>query len=166
MRGLPVTDSNFGLTHADLQAANLHVLTSGNATDAADGVAEVAAFDFDDACYHFYAHDVAVAVTQLRKTALEGSIPGDSSSSSESLEQEFIESYASRRSLSQDELRQLHDWLPRLVRYRASLIICWASREMATGKLTGPVAEQWFANSLPVYQNMVLQTKAGCTVTN
>src|SRR6185369_11498638 len=60
MATLDTGRDGFGLTHADLHLGNLAV----------DGHA-VTAFDFDDACHHWFLHDVAVAVTSMRKAAWE-----------------------------------------------------------------------------------------------
>ncbi len=148
---------------------------------------QVAAFDFDDSCYHFFAHDVAVAVTQLRKAGLEGL------TQAAELEEIFIKQYLFSRSSrnmaigknlgggegeeahseckgqsntteeegdsEEGRERQLRAWLPHLVSYRASLIICWASAEKISGKLAGPAGEEWFAKSLPIYRSMVQVTK-------
>lgn len=155
MKNLPRTRLNFGLTHADLQISNFHILKEAPAV-------EIAAFDFDDVCYHFFAHDVAVAVTQLRKAGLDGSVPHASA-----LESRFLATYLEARGIggrdesglhSGEEARQLLEWLPRFVEYRAALVVCWASEERLRGSPVGPVGEAWLAKSLPIYVAMCSQS--------
>ncbi len=68
IKRLPSTRANFGLTHADLQISNMHITyeenssnVEGSATSYPLGRSEISVFDFDDACYHFFVHDIAVA---------------------------------------------------------------------------------------------------------
>jgi Ser/Thr protein kinase RdoA (MazF antagonist) len=73
--------SELTLTHADLHFGNLTINESNDA---------LYAFDFDDACYHFPEHDVAVALVSIRKAAWEH--PG--LFDARPLETLFIETYA------------------------------------------------------------------------
>lgn len=58
---LPRTRENYGLVHADLHHGNFFV----------DGVT-LTAFDFDDSGYHWFAHDLAIAIYHLPKEGDEG----------------------------------------------------------------------------------------------
>lgn len=68
------------LTHADLHFGNLSITPDDSLT----------AFDFDDACYHFPEHDVAVALISIRKAAWENL----GLFKPELLEKLFLETYA------------------------------------------------------------------------
>jgi Ser/Thr protein kinase RdoA (MazF antagonist) len=129
MRGLPTDRACFGLTHADLHLGNLNV---------ADGV--VTAFDFDDACHHWFIHDVAVAVTSIRKAAWEH--PGRFDA--QAAEARFLACYFAQAALAPH-------WRARLeafVAYRLALSACWASRAAVTGELDDELTA-WFHRSLP-----------------
>lgn len=82
LRALPRDDRSYGLTHADLHLGNLSVTNGDDA--------HVTAFDFDDACVHWFAHDVAVAVTSIRKAGWEH--PGRVDA--EDAEARFLTAYA------------------------------------------------------------------------
>jgi Ser/Thr protein kinase RdoA (MazF antagonist) len=129
LQALPEDDGGFGLTHADLHLGNLNV---------ADGA--VTAFDFDDACLHFYVHDLAVAVTSMRKAAWEH--PGRFDL--RAAEARFLDRYARQGLLDVG-------WLGRLeafVAYRLALSACWGSRARELGELDQAL-EGWFDRSLP-----------------
>ena len=139
----------FYFSAVDLQITNIHVIAESDI----EGT-QIAVFDFDDSCYHFFVHDIAVAITQMRKSALEASFCGLKQSAEEE-EKRFLDVYLNRRGLGEAQEQQLRQWLPRFVRYRAALIVCWASEERRTGGLTGPAAVAWFSKSLPLYQAML-----------
>lgn len=158
LRSLPRSAISYGATHADLQAANFHIVEGGEG----EGGVSVAVFDFDDCCRHFFAHDVAVALTQLRK---EGLLHAPVAALG--LEDAFLGAYLARRDFSAGAEAagvpaaavaaapaELRTALPRLVRFRAALIMCWAANELREGRLGGSVAEAWVTDSLPVYERM------------
>jgi Ser/Thr protein kinase RdoA (MazF antagonist) len=127
--GLPTSSDGFGLTHADLHLGNLAV----------DEAGAVTAFDFDDSCQHWFVHDVAVAVTSIRKAAWE--YPGHFDAGV--AEAQFLAAYAAAGGVTA--------WLPRLeafVAYRIALSACWASASLALGELDEELTA-WFARSLP-----------------
>jgi Ser/Thr protein kinase RdoA (MazF antagonist) len=129
LRALPADGDGHGLTHADLHLGNLNV---------ADG--SVTAFDFDDACLHFYLHDVAVAVTSIRKAGWEH--PGRFDA--RAAEDRFVDQYFRQGALDRR-------WLARLeafVAYRLALSACWGSRAREIGELDQAL-EGWFERSLP-----------------
>jgi Ser/Thr protein kinase RdoA (MazF antagonist) len=129
MRTLSTEAAEFGVTHADLHLGNLNV---------ADGV--VTAFDFDDACRHWFIHDVAVAVTSIRKAGWEHPGRFDAAAA----EQRFVDHYFAQGALAPA-------WRARLeafVAYRLALSACWASRAAETGELDDELAA-WFQRSLP-----------------
>jgi Ser/Thr protein kinase RdoA (MazF antagonist) len=129
LRALPADGDGHGLTHADLHLGNLNV---------ADG--SVTAFDFDDACLHFYLHDVAVAVTSIRKAGWEH--PGRFDA--RAAEDRFVDQYFRQGALDRR-------WLARLeafVAYRLALSACWGSRAGEIGELDQAL-EGWFERSLP-----------------
>lgn len=129
LRALPADGGGHGLTHADLHLGNLNV---------ADG--SVTAFDFDDACLHFYLHDVAVAVTSIRKAGWEH--PGRFDA--RAAEDRFVDQYFRMGALDRR-------WLARLeafVAYRLALSACWGSRAGEIGELDQAL-EGWFERSLP-----------------
>jgi Ser/Thr protein kinase RdoA (MazF antagonist) len=128
-----------------MQISNFHVTAEGGGIPTV-----IACFDFDDSCYHYFVHDVAVAVTQLRKQGLD-----DPLFDAAALEHRFLEVYLGTRALSVQEEEELRYRLPRFVRYRAALIMCWASSERVAGRLVGPVGDAWFAKSLPIYLRML-----------
>ena len=129
MRGLDTAPDSFGLTHADLHLGNLNVEGS-----------VVTAFDFDDACHHWFAHDLGVAVTSIRKAAWEH--PGRfDAAAAETL---FLDAYFKQGVLAA-RWRPLVD---RFVDYRIALSACWASRARHTGELDADLTD-WFARSLP-----------------
>ena len=137
------SERTFGLTHADLQISNIHVIDSG--------VPSLAFFDLDDCCFHYFVHDLAVACTQLRKAGIETAGAVDAAS----LEEHLITCYASARGFSAEEEAGLRATLPEFVKYRAALVMCWASEERKRGTLSGPVGEAWFTGSLPIYRQLV-----------
>ena len=129
LRALPADRDTHGLTHADLHLGNLNV----------DG-GSVTAFDFDDACLHFYLHDVAVAVTSIRKAGWEHPGRFDAPAA----EARFVDHYFGQGALDRR-------WLPRLeafVAYRLALSACWGSRAGEIGELDQAL-EGWFERSLP-----------------
>lgn len=147
MRVLPRTRGNFGATHADLQFTNFNVVEAGEDVS-------IAAFDFDDCCRHYLVNDVAVAIVQLRK---EGMMHAPVAALG--LEEAFLRAYLSERRFAPetsapDPVAELREWLPRFVRFRAALIVCWAAHELREGRLSGPVAHTWFRDALPVYEAM------------
>lgn len=73
--------SSLILTHGDLHFGNM---TLNEKTD------DLCAFDFDDACYHFPEHDVAVALVSIRKAAWEQ----QGSFNAQKLETLFLQTYA------------------------------------------------------------------------
>lgn len=129
MRGLDTAPDSFGLTHADLHLGNLNV---------AEEV--VTAFDFDDACHHWFAHDLGVAVTSIRKAGWEH--PGRFEVAA--AESRFLDAYFQQGVLAA-RWRSLVD---RFVAYRIALSACWASRARHTGELDAELTD-WFARSLP-----------------
>jgi Ser/Thr protein kinase RdoA (MazF antagonist) len=129
MRTLSTEGAGFGVTHADLHLGNLNV---------ADGV--VTAFDFDDACRHWFIHDVAVAVTSIRKAAWEHPGRFDAAAA----EQRFVAHYFAQGALD----RAWHARLEAFVAYRLALSACWASRAAETGELDEELTA-WFQRSLP-----------------
>lgn len=147
MEAVPKSVEVFGLTHADLHIANFHVLR--------EDPVEIGVFDFDDCCYHWYVHDLAVAVTQLRKQRIEDSLNADATRDMAALEVLFLEEYFRCAQPSADARAQMQASLEGFVAFRGCLIMCWASSERAAKALTGPVQEAWFAKSLPVYQQLV-----------
>jgi Ser/Thr protein kinase RdoA (MazF antagonist) len=129
LRELPADPDAYGLTHADLHLGNLNV---------ANGT--VTAFDFDDACLHFYLHDLAVAVTSIRKAGWEH--PGRFDA--RAAEARFVGHYFLQGTLD-------HRWRQRLevfVAYRLALSACWGSRAGELGQLDQAL-EGWFERSLP-----------------
>jgi Ser/Thr protein kinase RdoA (MazF antagonist) len=129
MRGLPTGPDEFGLTHADLHLANLSV----------DGD-RVTAFDFDDACHHWFLHDLAVAVTSIRKAAWEYPDHFDAAAA----EAQLVERYFARSLLSSVWRSRLEGF----VAYRIALSACWASRAGETGQLDQEM-QFWYRRSLP-----------------
>lgn len=137
MRGLACGPEVFGLTHADLHLGNLTI----------DG-GQVTAFDFDDACHHWFLHDVAVAVTSIRKAAWEYPDRFDAAA----VEARFLDGYFGRGVLGPI-------WRARLeafVAYRIALSACWASRAGEIGQLDAELA-QWFRRSLPWWLSQLEQ---------
>jgi Ser/Thr protein kinase RdoA (MazF antagonist) len=137
------SDRTFSLTHADLQISNIHVIDSG--------LPSLAFFDLDDCCFHYFVHDLAVACTQLRKAGIETAGAVDAAS----LEEHLITCYASARGFSAEEEAGLRASLLEFVKYRAALVMCWASEERKRGSLSGPASEAWFTGSLPIYRQLV-----------
>jgi Ser/Thr protein kinase RdoA (MazF antagonist) len=129
MGKLPGDREGFGLTHADLHLGNLAV----------DGTV-VTAFDFDDSCLHWFVHDVAVAVTSIRKAAWE--CPGEVDAAA--VEARFLDGYFGRGVLAPI-------WRARteaFVAYRIALSACWASGSFQAGELEGEMLA-WYERSLP-----------------
>jgi Ser/Thr protein kinase RdoA (MazF antagonist) len=145
MRELPKASRTFGITHADFHISNIHVTAEGP-----ESATAIAIFDFDDSCYHYFVHDVAVAVTQIRKQGLD--IPNFDAAA---LEHHFLEVYFATRALTRGEEGEMREWLPRFVRFRAALIMCWANVERGDGRLVGSAGDAWFAKSLPIYLRMI-----------
>ena len=133
MHSLPTPADAYGLTHADLHLSNLAVAGQGS-------MPLVTAFDFDDSCLHFFIHDVAVAVTSIRKAAWE--YPGQVNAGA--LEQQFIEQHGKLASLPPPWPQRLEAFIA----YRLALSACWASRSAETGVLE-PEMLPWFHRSLP-----------------
>lgn len=133
IKAQPRSRSSFGLTHADLHLGNLSILREGPQTS-------VVAFDFDDACEHFFLHDLAVAVASIRKAAWES--PG--AFDEQGIERGFLAAYT--------EAAAGFSWQPedleRFVAYRIALSACWASRSRALGELDEDLTG-WFRRSLP-----------------
>jgi amicoumacin kinase len=129
LREMDTAPDGFGLTHADLHLGNLTVENQ-----------VVTAFDFDDSCHHWFVHDLAVAVTSIRKAGWE--YPGRFDPAvAESI---FLERYFARGVLA-------GRWRPlveRFVAYRIALSACWASRARQTGQLDQEHII-WFERSLP-----------------
>jgi Ser/Thr protein kinase RdoA (MazF antagonist) len=123
-------DDSFGLTHADLHLGNLAV---------AEGDV-VTAFDFDDACYHWFAHDLGVAITSIRKAAWEH--PGVFDAAA--LERQFLDRYFEEGPLAPS----WRDSVDAFVRYRVALSACWARRALETGQLDDSMVT-WYRRSLP-----------------
>jgi Ser/Thr protein kinase RdoA (MazF antagonist) len=86
LRGLSVTHEDFGLVHGDLHGRNVL------ATDRARTV-----IDFDDACYHWYSYDLAVAWNWL---CLAGGEPA-------STRENLLTGYAAVRGFSSESCRLL-----------------------------------------------------------
>jgi Ser/Thr protein kinase RdoA (MazF antagonist) len=129
LRSLPAEPDVFGLTHADLHLGNLNV-AGGSVT----------AFDFDDACLHFYLHDLAVAVTSIRKAGWEHPGRFDAAAA----EARFVDQYVRRGVLDRRWLGRLEPF----VAYRMALSACWGSRAGEIGELDQAL-EGWFERSLP-----------------
>ncbi len=129
MQGLATGRDVFGLTHADLHLGNLSVDDD-----------QVTAFDFDDACHHWYLHDVAVAVTSIRKAAWENPGQVDAPAS----EATFLTHYFARHPLPAPWPTHLEAF----VRYRIALTTCWASRAAETAQLDADMLA-WYHRSLP-----------------
>jgi amicoumacin kinase len=145
MRRLPRSPDSFGLTHADLHLGNLTVHGAGAAED------QVTAFDFDDACHHWFVHDVAVAVTSIRKAAWEH--PG--AVDAPGAEATFLDTYARREVLPPR-------WIDRLeafVAYRLALSACWAGRSHALGQLDADMTA-WYHRSLPWWLDQLTRRQA------
>ena len=139
MRGLDAGRDVFGLTHADLHLGNLTV---------EDG--RVTTFDFDDACHHFFLHDVAVAVTSIRKAASEYPDRFDAADA----EARFLAHYFRRGLLGPDWRARLEPF----VSYRIALSACWASRAAETGQLDADMTA-WFHRSLPWWLQQLERTR-------
>lgn len=140
MRELPQTPATYGITHADLHLGNMAIeATPGGAT-------MVTAFDFDDACEQFFVHDLAVAVTSLRKAAWECNMPD-----ADGLVGPFLEAYASAGNYD----AQASTRLERFVAYRIALSTCWGARCQTTGALDRDMTA-WFAKSLPWWRGQLL----------
>jgi amicoumacin kinase len=129
MRGLETGRDVFGLTHADLHLGNLAV----------DGD-RITAFDFDDACHHWFLHDVAVAVMSIRKAGWEYPDRFDAPGA----EGIFLARYFDRGILGPAWRARLEA----LIAYRVALSACWASRAAETGELDAEM-QAWFQRSLP-----------------
>jgi amicoumacin kinase len=132
MQGLPTAADGFGLTHADLHLGNLSV--DEGAGDA------VTAYDFDDSCLHWFAHDLAVGITSLRKASWENPGRFDANAAEACL----CEGYFAGAGLADV-------WRVRLeafIAYRIALSACWASRSRELGELD-PELDAWFERSLP-----------------
>lgn len=56
LQALPVSAQSYGMTHADLGAQNFHY----------DPQHGITVFDFGNCCYHWYASDLAIALSTLR----------------------------------------------------------------------------------------------------
>lgn len=132
MKQLPRNEANFGLCHADLHLGNMTIDEGGMDL-------QVIAFDFDDACHHFFLYDLAVAVTSIRKAAWER--PG--AFDPRKLVAIFLEAYAAH---AHGRVELLH--LDRFIAYRIALSTCWASRSCAEGSLDDDMTA-WFERSLP-----------------
>jgi Ser/Thr protein kinase RdoA (MazF antagonist) len=130
LRGLPAPSEVYGITHADLHLGNLNVSDTGAVT----------AFDFDDACVHFYLHDVAVGVTSIRKAGWEHPGRFDAVAA----EARFVDQYFRQRALDP----RWHRCLEAFVAYRMALSACWCSRAGEIGELDQAL-EGWFERSLP-----------------
>ena len=120
----------FGATHADLHLNNLFVQDNGAAT----------AFDFDDACQHWFVHDVAVAVATLRKAAFEypGAFDGPD------LEARFLRTYRATYPLPDAQFALLDLFIA----FRLALLACWASATFHAGKLETHLLA-WYERSRP-----------------
>jgi Ser/Thr protein kinase RdoA (MazF antagonist) len=127
---LPRDADAFGLTHADLHLGNLAVAEGDIVT----------AFDFDDACYHWFAHDLGVAITSIRKAAWEH--PGAFDAAA--LERHFLDHYFEASALAP----AWRDSVDAFVRYRVALSACWARRALETGQLDDSRVT-WYHRSLP-----------------
>ncbi len=132
MRHLPRPRDAFGLTHADLHLGNLSV-------DEAAGDS-VTAFDFDDSCHHWFIHDVAVAVTSIRKAAWESPDDVDGVAT----EREFLGAYFRVAELPEVWRTRL----PAFIAYRIALSACWASHSFTRGELEDDMLA-WYQRSLP-----------------
>jgi Ser/Thr protein kinase RdoA (MazF antagonist) len=135
LRTLDRSPDTFGLTHADLHLGNLSV----------DGE-QVTAFDFDDACYHWFAHDVAVAVTSLRKAEWEA--PG--AFDRPAVERALLAGYAERGDLRPIVPIQLEAF----VQFRIALSACWADQSERNGALDRDM-QDWFRRSLPWWRSQL-----------
>jgi Ser/Thr protein kinase RdoA (MazF antagonist) len=133
LRGLDADPEAFGLTHADLHLGNVTVTLEG-------GAAHVTAFDFDDACYHWFVHDLAVGVTSIRKAGWEA--PGAFDAAA--LEGRFVAAYARAGTLGPAWLARIEPF----VELRIALSACWASRSFQAGALDEGMAD-WYRRSLP-----------------
>ncbi len=120
----------FGATHADLHLNNLFVQENGAVT----------AFDFDDACHHWFVHDVAVAVATLRKAAFE--YPGAFDLAD--LESRFLRTYRASYPLPDSQFEHLEVF----VAYRLALLACWASATFHAGQLEVHMLS-WYERSRP-----------------
>ena len=149
LHGLPTPVEAYGLTHADLHLSNLAVTGEG-----ADANPVVTAFDFDDSCLHFFIHDVAVAVTSIRKAAWE--YPGQVNAAA--LEQQFIEQHGKLASLPSPWSERLEAFIA----YRLALSACWASRSAETGALE-PEMLPWFQRSLPWWLGQLEERRPAIT---
>lgn len=119
----------FGLSHADLHQGNLTV----------DGH-QIYAFDFDDSCYHWFDHDVAVGVVSIRKSAWEHPGTFDALTT----EKVFVNSY---REATESKLEHLELFL----RYRLALSACWGEALQATE----PEVKAWYDRSLPWWRSQL-----------
>jgi Ser/Thr protein kinase RdoA (MazF antagonist) len=120
----------FGTTHADLHLNNLFVQDNGAVT----------AFDFDDACQHWFVHDVAVAIATLRKAAFEYPNAFDLAD----LETRFVQTYRATYPLPDAQFARLDLFIA----YRLSLLACWASATFHAGRLETHLLA-WYERSRP-----------------
>ena len=141
MKSLPRTRETFGICHADLHLGNMNIVERG-------GEVGAVAFDFDDACEHFYAHDLAVAVTSIRKAAWES--PGLFDAAA--LVDVFLSSYANAAHATIVPAE-----LERFVAYRIALSTCWAARCHSLGELDAEMTA-WYERSLPWWLEQISRT--------
>eukprot|EP00042_Codosiga_hollandica_P036113 m.272979 g.272979 ORF g.272979 m.272979 type:complete len:342 (+) comp54812_c0_seq1:710-1735(+) len=163
MREFPSSEQLFGLIHADAQVSNFFVVEP---SEEHKGL-ETWLIDFDDACFHWYATDLAVAIAQLRKASVTSPDFFQHHSCAE-LEASFLDAYflnrfgftkaelqveasdaTSPQQIAKDTLALLEVLIP----YRMSLIMCWASAENA--RKPTQEREQFIQASLPVYSRLI-----------
>lgn len=137
MRGLATDRDSFGLTHADLHLRNLSVHGAG-----------VATFDFDDACYHWFAHDLAVGLTSIRKAAWEHPDAVDAPA----LCERFLDGHTRHGLVVGVRLSDVEAF----VAYRIALSACWASRSFQIGALDADMVA-WYRRSLPWWLGQLAQ---------
>jgi Ser/Thr protein kinase RdoA (MazF antagonist) len=112
------------LCHADLHFGNMTIVEEANT---------LSAFDFDDSCYHFPEHDLAVALVSIRKAAWEE--PGRFDAAQ--LEAVFLENYSG-------DTAKLEPWCA----YRIALTYFWALASARQGVLDEDRLE-WLRKSTP-----------------
>jgi Ser/Thr protein kinase RdoA (MazF antagonist) len=107
MQSLPKEINSYGLVHCDLNRGNFFVHED-----------RITAFDFDDACYHWFVYDIVAPINSIESNFLEAQNP----KTKEKLFNWFLEGYATENQLEQK-------WLDRydlFSKYRSALIYHWA----------------------------------------
>jgi Ser/Thr protein kinase RdoA (MazF antagonist) len=114
LRGLPRTEDAYGLVHADLHRGNFFVDPAG-----------ITAFDFDDACRHWFVYDLTAPLFSILNAGEEEGMSLEKGAARD----HFLAGYASEHALAPE-------WLARLdlfMLYRAALVYHWIKTGMADG---------------------------------